>query len=166
MPYFVKSTFQGVAKARDPSTKDFVFQQTMWAVGSNSLAQSFGGLLFELTLTLRRYRIKDPQRSLDFYTRVLGFTLLEKLDFPDMKFSLYFLGQYPSEQIPEDRHDRVRLSALTAPPSECANGRRHLTLTAAIRQTAPATRRLSGSSAGRAAWNSPTTGEPVSCSAG
>lgn len=56
-----------------------------------------------------RYRIKDPKVSLDFYTRILGFTLLEKLDFPDMKFSLYFLGQYPPEQIPEDSNERVML---------------------------------------------------------
>lgn len=38
------------------------------------------------------YRIKDPQPSLDFYTRVLGFSLLEVKHFPQGKFSLYFLG--------------------------------------------------------------------------
>lgn len=37
-------------------------------------------------------RIKDPARSMDFYTRVLGLRLLRKLDFPEMQFSLYFLG--------------------------------------------------------------------------
>ena len=36
-------------------------------------------------------RIKDPQRALDFYTRVMGMRLLRKLDFAEMKFSLYFL---------------------------------------------------------------------------
>ena len=36
-------------------------------------------------------RIKDPQRALDFYTRVMGMRLLRKLDFPEMQFSLYFL---------------------------------------------------------------------------
>lgn len=30
-------------------------------------------------------RIKEPNRSLQFYTGVLGMTLLAKLDFPDMK---------------------------------------------------------------------------------
>ena len=36
-------------------------------------------------------RVKDPTRSLDFYSRVMGMRLLRKLDFPEMKFSLYFL---------------------------------------------------------------------------
>jgi lactoylglutathione lyase len=36
-------------------------------------------------------RVKDPQRALDFYTRVMGMRLLRKLDFPEMSFSLYFL---------------------------------------------------------------------------
>mgnify|MGYP001033346212 CR=1 FL=1 len=31
-------------------------------------------------------RVKDPKVSLDFYTRVMGMTLLTKLDFADMKF--------------------------------------------------------------------------------
>lgn len=37
-------------------------------------------------------RIKDPERSLDFYTRGLGMRLIRRLDFEDMQFSLYFLG--------------------------------------------------------------------------
>ncbi|KAJ9514028.1 hypothetical protein QJQ45_021119 [Haematococcus lacustris] len=53
------------------------------------------------------FRIKDPKVSLDFYTRILGFTLLERLDFPDMKFSLYFLGYYPGEEVPNDPKERV-----------------------------------------------------------
>jgi lactoylglutathione lyase len=53
-------------------------------------------------------RIKDPQPSLDFYTRVLGMTLLAKLDFPSMSFSLFFLGYEKVEDIPADPAERVR----------------------------------------------------------
>ncbi|XP_045610144.1 lactoylglutathione lyase [Procambarus clarkii] len=66
----------------DESTKDFIFQQTM-------------------------FRIKDPKASLDFYTRVLGMRLLKKLDFPSMKFSLYFMGFEPAENIPQNEDERT-----------------------------------------------------------
>ncbi|RUM51215.1 MAG: lactoylglutathione lyase [Marinomonas sp.] len=57
---------EGLCEEKDPATNGFVFNQTM-------------------------LRIADPVRSLDFYTRVMGMTLLRKLDFPKMEFSLYFL---------------------------------------------------------------------------
>lgn len=73
----------GVAAERDPATKGFKFQQTM-------------------------IRIKEPKRSLDFYTRVLGMTLLSKLDFPTMKFTLYFVAYTDSaSDVPEDPRDRI-----------------------------------------------------------
>jgi len=37
-------------------------------------------------------RVGDLQRSLDFYTGVLGMKLLRKKDFPDGKFTLAFVG--------------------------------------------------------------------------
>ncbi|NKB97165.1 MAG: lactoylglutathione lyase [Pseudomonadales bacterium] len=52
-------------------------------------------------------RIKDPKLSLSFYQDVLGMTLLDTFDFPDMKFSLFFLG-YPSGDVPEDQAERTR----------------------------------------------------------
>lgn len=69
-------------KEPDESTKDFIFQQTM-------------------------YRIKDPEASLKFYNNVLGMRLLKKLDFPSMKFSLYFMGFEDKNDIPEDENERT-----------------------------------------------------------
>ncbi|KAI8462948.1 MAG: Glyoxalase/Bleomycin resistance protein/Dihydroxybiphenyl dioxygenase [Monoraphidium minutum] len=73
----------GVCTAPDKETKDYIFQQTM-------------------------IRIKDPQRSLDFYTRVLGMTLLAKLDFPDMAFTLFFVAYCDPADIPDDPKERAR----------------------------------------------------------
>jgi len=37
-------------------------------------------------------RVGELQRSIDFYTQVLGMTLLRQNDYPDGKFTLAFLG--------------------------------------------------------------------------
>merc|ERR1712156_1165724 len=44
------------------------------------------------TLQQTMLRIKDPKISISFYCDHFGFKLLHKYDFPDWKFSLYFLG--------------------------------------------------------------------------
>lgn len=94
----------------DVSTKDFIMQQTM-------------------------LRVKDPKISLDFYTRILGMRLvvnhirlfcafsffawhnfyvfldnrlLGKYDFPEMKFSLYFVGYEKMEDIPNIEDKRTK----------------------------------------------------------
>jgi lactoylglutathione lyase len=43
-------------------------------------------------LTHTMLRIKDPQRSLAFYKDVLGMHLLKHVDFPEARFSVYFLA--------------------------------------------------------------------------
>ena len=53
-------------------------------------------------------RVKDPEISLDFYTRVMGMRVLRKLDFPEMKFSLYFLQIATAEDsAPADMGERT-----------------------------------------------------------
>jgi lactoylglutathione lyase len=48
-------------------------------------------------------RIRDPEASIPFYTQVLGFTLLKRLDFEGMRFSLFFLALLqPDETLPAD----------------------------------------------------------------
>ena len=45
-------------------------------------------------------RVGDLERSIDFYTRVLGMRLLRRQDFPDGKFTLAFLGYGPEATHP------------------------------------------------------------------
>ncbi|MCD9085835.1 lactoylglutathione lyase [Stenotrophomonas sp. SY1] len=57
------------------------------------------GFVFNHTML----RVKDIRASLDFYTRVLGFQLIDQRDFPDAAFSLYFLAYVPAgTQVPAD----------------------------------------------------------------
>lgn len=69
---------------RDPATTGFTLNQTM-------------------------LRVRDPQASVAFYRDVLGMTLLQKLDFPEMRFSLYFMAYLQEgETIPDDPAERAR----------------------------------------------------------
>ena len=43
-------------------------------------------------------RVFDLQRSLDFYTRVLGMSVLRRKDYPDGRFTLAFVGFGPEEE--------------------------------------------------------------------
>ncbi len=59
------------------------------------------------TLNHCMLRVKDPAVALDFYTRLFGMRVLRKLDFPEMKFSLYFLHRaQEGETVPDDVGER------------------------------------------------------------
>ncbi len=54
-------------------------------------------------------RVRDAEVSVAFYRDMLGMTLLERFDFEEMQFTLYFMGYLDDdEQIPENRGERVR----------------------------------------------------------
>ena len=46
-------------------------------------------------------RVGDLQRSIDFYTKVLGMTLLRTSDNPEYKYTLAFLGYGPNPEHAE-----------------------------------------------------------------
>ena len=71
-------------KTKAKGTEEFIFNQTM-------------------------LRIKDPKDSLEFYVNILGMTLIKKLDFPAMEFSLYFLGylRKGDDPVPEEPKERA-----------------------------------------------------------
>mgnify|MGYP001365541898 CR=1 FL=1 len=76
---------EGLYDNLEKETSDFIFNQTM-------------------------LRIKDPKVSLEFYTNVLGMKLYRKLDFPEMKFTLYFLGMpgdVDDDNVPLDDNART-----------------------------------------------------------
>ena len=61
------------------------------------------GFVFNHTML----RVKDIRASLDFYTRVLGFQLIDQRDFAEAQISLYFLAYVPAgTAIPEDDEQR------------------------------------------------------------
>ena len=68
--------------------------QTPKADGVKSIASQTDGFTFNHTML----RVKDPAKSLEFYTGVLGMTLLEIKKFPDMQFDLYFLAKLTDKE--------------------------------------------------------------------
>ena len=59
------------------------------------MPEKTAGEKFRLMHTM--LRVRDLEKSLDFYTRLLGMRLLRKTDFPEGKFTLAFIGYGPEE---------------------------------------------------------------------
>jgi lactoylglutathione lyase len=54
-------------------------------------------------------RVRDPEVSVAFYRDILGMTLLDRFDFDEMKFSLYFMGYLDAdESIPSAKAERAK----------------------------------------------------------
>ena len=85
--------------------------------------QTLAGDKFQLMHTM--VRVKDLDRSLDFYTRLLGMKLLRKMDFPEGRFTLAFVGYGP-----EESHAVIELTHNwdQDKPYELGNGYGHVAL--------------------------------------
>lgn len=69
-------------------------KSSIQAAGVQPIAIATNGFTFNHTML----RVKDPVKSLEFYTGVLGMTLLAVKKYPEMKFDLYFLTKLTDEE--------------------------------------------------------------------
>jgi len=70
-----------MAGDRPDGTQDFVMQQTM-------------------------VRVKNPQKSLEFYCDVLGFKLVMYREFPQWEFNVYFVAPVDAVHIPQSPEEQ------------------------------------------------------------
>jgi len=70
-------------------------------------------------------RVRDLEKSLDFYTRILGMKVLRRKDYPEGKFTNTFVGYGP-----EETHAAIELTYNwdRAEPYDLGNGWGHVAL--------------------------------------
>lgn len=78
----------------------------IFAQGVQDIPKCSEGFVYNHTML----RIKDPVKSLAFYTGILGMTLLRHSQYPDLGFDLYFLAKLSKQE----RDDLVNELDLTA----------------------------------------------------
>ena len=69
-------------------------KNALTAAGVTDIPTQSEGFVYNHTML----RVKDPVKSLAFYTGVLGMNLLRHSKFPDAKFDLYFLAKLSEEE--------------------------------------------------------------------
>ena len=69
-------------------------KNALTAQGVKDIPVQSEGYIFNHTML----RVKDPVKSLAFYTGVLGMTLLKHRSFPDSEFDLYFLARSTEDE--------------------------------------------------------------------
>jgi len=107
------------AKLTIQSMKDFIFRQlglcfvSVWTKQEKSMR-----------LLHTMIRVGDLDKSIDFYTRILGMSLLRRSDYPEGKFTLAFVGYGE-----EDSNTVIELTHNWETPAyDLGNGFGHLAL--------------------------------------
>lgn len=77
-----------------PDDKSAQPDNSIQAKGVQPIAMATSGFTFNHTML----RVKDPVKSLSFYTGILGMTLLAIKKFPEMEFDLYFLAKLTDDE--------------------------------------------------------------------
>lgn len=83
---------KNIAFALDP---DGYWVELIGQTGSDAAATATELATYRFNHTM--IRVKDPEKSLNFYRSVLGMSLLRKVEVPEAKFNLYFLGYRQGE---------------------------------------------------------------------
>ena len=80
--------------SNQPTDKSAQPENSIQVVGVQPIAMVTSGFTFNHTMI----RVKNPAKSLAFYTGILGMSLLAVKKFPEMEFDLYFLAKLTDDE--------------------------------------------------------------------